>query len=314
MERCRCSGMKKLYHYPPMLILAILASIAVAAFELCAFAKYMVLNPDYYLWVIQDSKVEEAMYDEVDAYFENLAGPSQIPKEVFTKSLDKKRLGAAARSLTRNSISYIIGQTPEKPTVQYDFTQLENDITEYIETYSEANNYEKDDEYYALIDNTIKVSEEFITRHFDVMLMKRLANSGYVSTVRKVYSLISAVMLVAGVVAVTLIIFMIVIDRKHLFDMFYWIGTVAFCAGGLLLIPSFYLSYTNYFDGFFVEDESVYRAMTGVLYGITDRMTMVNMIVVGSGLVLIIFAQIIHVARVKLSKHHHHHHHDEDED
>ena len=50
--------------------------------------------------------------------------------------------------------------------------------------------------------------------------------------------------------------------------------------------------------------ESVYYALTGAIYGVTDRLILVNCILFALGLVLIIFTQIIHVFRVRDAKMH----------
>ncbi|MBR1863127.1 MAG: hypothetical protein IJ806_03445 [Ruminococcus sp.] len=289
--------MKKLYNYPAMLIICVLACISVVVGEVCILAKAMVLNPDYYLWVIDKKNVTDVLYNELDEAYEQLSVPTYIPKEVYMNSITREQLSATTRSVARSSMQYILGWTNDKPVIDYDFTQMENDITDYIETYSEANSIEKDDVYYETVENTIEVAREKLEPRLDVLLLKKISESRFTNQVRKYSPLVSAILSIAAVVTAVLLIFMVIINRRHIIDIIYWVGTILFVSGGLLLIPSLYLSLTNYFDGFILSDPTIYAAMTGALYGIVDRMVMVNIIMCCAGVVFIIFAQIAHSIR-----------------
>lgn len=291
--------MKKLYHYAPMLILAIVTTIVAVVAEILVFSNTMVFNTDYYVWMISKSGADTALYNEIDEYFGQYSSPTGIPKEVYTKSLDKKNVSVTAKKLVKSSLAYMFGKSLVKPEVEYDFTAFETDVTEYIENYSDANNIEKDKEYYTFIDHTIDSAEKKVTSTFDILMVKKLSESPKSAIFKKIVPQLSVAMGLALLVFVGLIGLMWYIDRHHPFDMPYWIGTIFFACSIIFLIPCVYCRFTGYFDGLFMEDPSIYYAITGSIYGVTDRLILVNGILLALGIVLIIFAQVIHVYRVR---------------
>ncbi|MBQ8965924.1 hypothetical protein [Ruminococcus sp.] len=294
--------MKNLYHYTPMLILTMLASVVMVLVQLLVFCNTMVFDTDYYVWTISDSGSDTALYNELNAYFSQLSKATGVPQEVYTKSLTKESVSVAAKRLAKMSLDYTFGRSNAKPVVQYDYTQFEKDVTDYIEKYSDANNIEKDSEYYSFIDNTIYVAEKKMDATFDIMMTQQLAESSIPSVTRRLVSSLNILMGVGILVLVGLICLMWYVDRHHPFDMPYWIGCILMCGSALLLIPTLYVRFTGYFDGLFMEEESVYYAITGALYGVTNRMILVNSIMFALGFVLLIFTQVIHVFRVKDAK------------
>ncbi|MBR0529766.1 MAG: hypothetical protein IJJ76_08395 [Ruminococcus sp.] len=306
--------MKRLYHYTPMLILTIFAAVFMVLTQLLIFCQTMVLNTDYYVWTISDSGAEEALYNEVSTYFRQYSIPTDIPQDVYMKSLDKTTITVTAKRLTKTSLDYVFGNTHVQPQVQFDFTDFENDVTDYIEKYSDANNIVKDAEYYSFIDNTLENAEAKIENSFDIMMAQKLSESGAASISRRIVPKMKGILVISCVVLLALLAIMYYIDRHHPFDMPYWIGVILFVGSALLLIPAIYCRYTGYFDGLFLTDESIYYAITGAIYGVTDRLILVNCILFGLGVVLIIFAQIIHIFRVREAMQYHHHHHDDDDE
>ncbi len=294
--------MKKLYNYAPMLVLTIFTSFVMVLVQLLFYGSTMIFNADYYAQAIGDSGSDKELYNEVNAYFSQLSKATGVPQEIYTKSLTKTEVSNAAKNLARGSLDYVFGTTSQKPTADYDYTAFEADVTNYIEEYSDANGIEKDKEYYTYIDKAITMSEKKMNSLFDVLLTKKIAESKVTAMTRRVVPSLGIITGVSiGGLAVLLFLLWFV-DRKHPFDLFYWIGTVMFAGGGLLLIPSLYIRFTGYFDGLFLENKSVYYAITGSLYGITDRVLVVNAILCSLGFILIIIAQVIHNVRVKKAK------------
>ena len=294
--------MKRLYHYTPMLILTIFATMIMVVGQLLVFCNTMVFNTDYYVWTISNSGADTALYEELDTYFGQLSAPTGIPKEVYTNSLDKKNVSVTAKKLTKASLDYTFGKSNDKPAVIYDYTQFETDVTDYIEKYADANDIEKDAEYYTLIDNTISTAEKKLDSSFDIMMAQKLAESSVPKLTRRLVPSLNILLGVCVVVFVGLLGLMLYVDRHHPFDMPYWIGALMFCGSAVLLIPTVYCRITNYFDSLFLNDKSAFYALTGSLYGVTDRIILVNSILFALGLVLMIFAQVIHVFRVRDAK------------
>ena len=302
MERGQYRGMKRLYHYTPMLILTIITTALMIVTEALVLCNTMVFNTDFYVWIVSESGADNALYNELETYFKQLSSPTGIPSEVYTKSLEKKNVSLTAKKLVKMSLDYTFGKTNTKPVVSYDYTQFESDVTEYIENYTEANHIEKDADYYTFIDNTINVAEKKMDSSFDIMMTQKLAESSIPSLTRRFVPSINIMLGVCVGVMVGFMLLMYYVDRHHPFDLPYWLGTILFSGSAIFLIPSIYCRATGYFDGFFMEEQSLYYAITGSIYGVIDRVILVNSILFAFGVVLMIFAQIIHVFRVKDAK------------
>lgn len=283
-----------------MLGFTLLACLLMIIAELCIICKSTLMKPEFYMDNICKSKADEAICNELDAYFTQLQNPTDIPKEVFVKSMTPDKISSSSRQLAKASILYIIGRSASKPEVQYDFGALEGDITQYVESYSEENGIQKDDEYYKLIDNAVEAGETQIKSRLDVMLLKQLADSPAVNGIRKLAPNI-VIGIVMSLICLAAVIFaMYIIDKEHPFDLLYWVGCTMFASAAVLLAPSLYLKMSNFFDGFFVENESIYRAMTGLLYGVTDKVITVNIVIGALGIIMMTATQIIHKIRLSL--------------
>ena len=294
--------MKKLYHYRPMLTLAIFASLFAVLAEALIFCSTMVFNTRYYVWNISDSGADKALYNEINDYFDHFSDATFIPKEVYTKSFTEENVSLTAKKLARSSLEYMFGRSLAKPEVDYDFTKYENDVIEFVEKDAEERSIEKDKQYYADLENTITVSEKKVNSSFDIYMFKQLATGSNVSVLKRLVPELSTAIGIVFAAFIIMVGLMIYIDRHHPFDMPYWFGTIFFACGGVFLIPCLYLRFTGYFDGLFMEDQSIYYAITGAIYGVLDKLILVNSILVALGLVLIVFAQIIHIFRIRAAK------------
>ena len=291
--------MKKLYHFAPMAVATLLMALMIAVFEALTYTSQVLLMPDIYIDVMAEYDVDDALYQGVDDYFAMYSRPTGIPKETFTDPLKQKELSSSSLRLVQDSIRYLAGRTDEKPEVKFDFTGLENSITDYVESYAEANNKEKDADYEKLIKNTIRIAEEQVRNRIDVMLMKKLCSSGFAQAIRKLAKYLVPAMIASGCVIILLIAVMVFIDRHHIADLPYWFGTAMFSSSLLFLIPCLILKHGRKFDGFFISDAGVYRTVTGLLYTITGDLITINGILLTVGVMLILFAQLIHLLRKK---------------
>lgn len=291
--------MKKLHNYPSMLGFSALACILMIAAQLSMICRSTLLKPEFYMENIKQSKADEAVYNELDAFFTQLQSPTDIPKEVFTKSMTMDNVSGSTRQLAKSSILYITGKSASKPEVVYDFEELEGDITQYIESYSDENGIEKDDEYYKLINKTIETCETRIKAKLDVMMLKKFSETPAVNGIRKLAPCINIAIVMTVIFILAVILAMYITDKHHPFDLLYWVGCSIFASSMVMLVPSFYLKHTGFFDGFFVENESIYRAMTGMLYSITDKIYSVNLVLAAAGIVMMTATQIIYMIRVR---------------
>ncbi len=289
--------MKKLYHYPSMLILSIIASLFFVAALLLTYVTQVMLDPKFYLDVISEYHVDEALYDEVDTYFRQYSVPTEIPQEVFMKGFDKQELARTARHIAKLSLDYILDPKAEEPKAEYDFTAFEKSVNDYYESYAEANSIEKTDEYYSYKARTISIAEDKVNSLLDVMLVYKISGTSKAKLVHRFSPFIKWAAVGSAVMLVIILIVMFIINRHHTADMPYWLGVIMFSGSGLLLIPSIYFRATGFFDGFFMTQPTVYRSFTGVIYKFIDSMIRINAVICGIAVLLIILAQIIHVVR-----------------
>lgn len=278
-----------------MFILTMLEILALIVFEISAFFSQVVFKTEIYEEVLDKYKVAEAIYEDLDTYFGQFAIPTGIPKEVFTESITVEDINRSLHSMLTGSLKYLTNETAPVPKVTYDFTELENGITKYIEEYSEENGIEKDEEYYNLINKTISTAEKQITDRLDVVMLYKVASSKFAASVHKYPRLVNNIKLASAVAMGVILLLMFFVNRHHPRDMTYWIGTVFFCSGAFLLIPMLYIKKKGYIGSFFMKSEHVYRAVTGLLGSLLDGIIKTQIIMIVVGVLLIICTLIIHV-------------------
>ena len=304
--------MKKLYHFTPMVILSLFASIFVILGEACIFLHGTMLDPDIYYEAMNEKNVSQAMYDELATYFVSLSNASGIPVEVFTDPLDKDELYTAAFKLLQESINYLKDENAPLPSVNYDYSKLENSITEYVEKHAKEHNIEMNAEYKKLLKNTIDTAKEQVQDRFDTMMLYTMSKTSFAEKLHKHSGLLGIGRFVFMGLAVILVAFMVVIDRHHPRDYPYWAGLIMMVSSGFWLIPSIYLKATDYFSAFFIQNEYIKRTVTGMFEIALDRTIRLHLILLIIGVVLIISTLIIHYGYIHYLKKQHRKNHGND--
>ncbi len=291
--------MKKLYHYPAMLMLSLLAVLVLLVFEIAAFIQTVVFKPALYSEAIGRKAVINATYDDLETYFTQFSAPTGIPAEVFIDPLDKDVISDSAFQLLTDSLSYLTDKNAPKPEIKYDFKPFEDSVVGYIEDYSDRNDIIKDDSYYDLIDNTVSTGEGQIRHHLDVMMLYQLSNSSYGELLHEKSGLIRMIMLGSGGALLLIMAIMVIIDRNHPRDLPYWAGMVISVTSVILLIPCTYLNKINYFSTFFVRSPHIYLTVTGVFQTMLNMIIYFETVMLIIGLILIVLTIIIHMLYVR---------------
>ncbi len=294
--------MKRLYHYPSMIIFSLIASAALIILQLCFFVTNTLLKPDIYTEAIAKSGAPAKICEDLDTYFGYLSTPTNIPKEVFTKPITEDSITQSVNRIVIDSLEYISDPNAPKPEMQYDFAPLEKSITDYIEEYSESNKIEKDDEYYDFIDHTVETAEQQVSTRLDAILFNRIANSSAMEKIHTYLPYVRLAMFGSLGLIVLCIIIMCIINRHHPRDMTYWYGSILFTASAALLIPLFFLKQKKFFDGFFMRSEYTYAAITKLFNSMLDRAINFELIILISGILLIILTIIIHIIYLSILK------------
>ena len=291
--------MKRLYHYSAMLVLTILSIISLLFFEVSAYTEFVLFQPQIYYESMVNSRVDEIIYNDLVEYFQGFSGPTGIPAEVFTAPLDKQELFEASYWLTVDSLIYLVDDSASEPTINYDFSKVENYVDAYIEQYSEYNNIPKDENYYQLIQNTHQTIESQIKGQLDVALLNKLALSGYRPNVRDYYAKLQIKTIVSGILLVFFIAAMIIVDRKHPRDLPYWFGVTLVTTSVIILAPALYLDKINYFDNFFMRSDNVYNTVTNVCHYVLSNVINSETMILIFGVFLILLTIIVHLFYIK---------------
>lgn len=299
MERSGGSTVKKLYHFAPIVVLSVFAIIFIILAETVFFVKRTLLDSEIYKSAMDQKAVSNAMYDELEKYFESLSSATGIPAEVFTEPLSEDELYTSSYMLLKDSLGYLSDSDAAKPETRYDLSKLEKSITDYIEKDAEERGITKDEDYKKLLKNTVDIAKKQVTSRLDIIMLQTLSNSKVGESVHKYSGWITPVFWTLVGLALLMIIGIVIIDRHHPRDFFYWAGVLIAVPAAVFYFPALYLHRTEYFSTFFITNEYIHRTVTGVFEIALKRIMTVQLILLIIGLVLIIAAQIIHVLFIR---------------
>ena len=287
--------MKRLYHYPVMLVLTIFSILSLILFEAAAFVQFVLFQPDIYAEAMRTGRIDDVIYDDLTEYFKGFSAPTGIPEEVFLAPLNKEELFDASYAMTVDSISYLTGNTSSKPTINYDFGKVTGYVDAYIEQYSAANHIPQDQSYFDLVNNTNATIEAQIGSQLDVTMLYSVSGKSYAESVRNFAGYVSKGLIASGILLVFLVMLMIVIDRRHPRDLPYWFGIMLVSSSLIILVPAMYLDKIGYFNGFFMRSENVYRTVTSICNVSLSRIINGETLILIFGIFLIILTIVIHM-------------------
>ena len=179
--------------------------------------------------------------------------------------LDDKTIKDAVDGKIENFFDYVSGKSSKIEETEIDFSVLEKNLTDYFSEFAEENNVEVNEDFTKQLDKTIETAESEIDSFTNIYMMDYMEKAGIPQTLRKVYPIIAAAPFVfMGVLLVGLVI-LILLNRKNLRFVFYWISTSGICASVIILIPCIILKYSDYFSRLVMRNDYIYYAVTGLL-------------------------------------------------
>ena len=179
--------------------------------------------------------------------------------------LDDKTIKDAVDGKIENFFDYVSGKSSKIEETEIDFSVLEKNLTDYFSEFAEENNVEVNEDFTKQLDKTIETAESEIDSFTNIYMMDYMEKAGIPQTLRKVYPIIAAAPFVfMGVLLVGLVI-LILLNRKNLRFVFYWISTSGICASVIILIPCIILKYIDYFGRLVMRNDYIYYAVTGLL-------------------------------------------------
>ena len=257
--------MKKINHYFPNLILSVIFVFSFIGLSLTTEAKDKLLSSSFYISSAEKHDIYLRVTNHADDYFTKSYAVSGIPAEVYMDGLDDKTIKDAVDGEIENFFDYVSGKSSKIEETEIDFSVLEKNLTDYFSEFAEENNVEVNEDFTKQLDKTIETAESEIDSFTNIYMMDYMEKAGIPQTLRKVYPIIAAAPFVfMGVLLVGLVI-LILLNRKNLRFVFYWISTSGICASVIILIPCIILKYSDYFSRLVMRNDYIYYAVTGLL-------------------------------------------------
>ncbi len=257
--------MKKINHYFPNVILSVIFVFSFIGLSLTTEAKDKLLSSSFYISSAEKHDIYLRVTNHADDYFTKSYAVSGIPAEVYMDGLDDKTIKDAVDGKIENFFDYVSGKSSKIEETEIDFSVLEKNLTDYFSEFAEENNVEVNEDFTKQLDKTIETAESEIDSFTNIYMMDYMEKAGIPQTLRKVYPIIAAAPFVfMGVLLVGLVI-LILLNRKNLRFVFYWISTSGICASVIILIPCIILKYSDYFSRIVMRNDYIYYAVTGLL-------------------------------------------------
>ena len=257
--------MKKINHYFPNVILSVIFVFSFIGLSLTTEAKDKLLSSSFYISSAEKHDIYLRVTNHADDYCTKSYAVSGIPAEVYMDGLDDKTIKDAVDGKIENFFDYVSGKSSKIEETEIDFSVLEKNLTDYFSEFAEENNVEVNEDFTKQLDKTIETAESEIDSFTNIYMMDYMEKAGIPQTLRKVYPIIAAAPFVfMGVLLVGLVI-LILLNRKNLRFVFYWISTSGICASVIILIPCIILKYSDYFSRLVMRNDYIYYAVTGLL-------------------------------------------------
>ena len=288
--------MKKINHYFPNVILSVIFVFSFIGLSLTTEAKDKLLSSSFYISSAEKHDIYLRVTNHADDYFTKSYAVSGIPAEVYMDGLDDKTIKDAVDGKIENFFDYVSGKSSKIEETEIDFSVLEKNLTDYFSEFAEENNVEVNEDFTKQLDKTIETAESEIDSFTNIYMMDYMEKAGIPQTLRKVYPIIAAAPFVfMGVLLVGLVI-LILLNRKNLRFVFYWISTSGICASVIILIPCIILKSSDYFSRLVMRNDYIYYAVTGLLNDFTVNIIKIQSAALGVFVALMlvyIFSSII---------------------
>lgn len=276
--------MKKLRHYIPNVILTILLVFFTMGTEAVILADRIALNPNTFVYIADQQKLDEKGYAKLTDYFKTRANSTGIPESVFLDAFTAEDMRSAIAHDLASSLSYLKGSRAE-PSADIDFTNLETAVREFFVNYAEENGYAQDEAFEQKLTATISEAEAKIIECADPFKFQTLQSNGWLAKGRELVGYLSMA-LIGGIAGTAILIVLLILLNLHQAEhLCYWIGLAAFTAGLLLAVPCIYLTATDFFSGFAIKDPQVFAAIVGLLRLLTSRCLTIAIVTFFVGLI-----------------------------
>lgn len=274
--------MKNLKTYISCLILSILLIFSLIGTSLMITVKVMA-NKDKCFQLNKENNIIQTISIQLTNYFDDKSKENGIPANIYTDALSDGYLKSVVDIYIISAFNRLEGGKFE--AVIPENSQLENNIENFFSDYADSIDYQKDDNYYEKLDETITAAYKKIGEYSDIYKFSTMNNEGLLGKASSVYQHLDLLLIAAAGASLLFILLILIISRKATFETLYWSGISALISGILCIIPCIYLKADKYFDSFVIKQPQIFTSFTSLMYSALNTFLTVQIIIFAFGIV-----------------------------
>lgn len=277
--------MKSLKTYLPSLLLSIFltfvflgTSILITADRLASVSSLKELS--------EKNKIVPMVRTQLVNHFEDKYNETGVPAEIYTDYITDDYIRSVIEININAGFERMNGGKFDNRS-GIENPQLEESITTFFNDYADSIGYVRDDAYEEKLQNTIDSAYNVISDSCDIYKFDTINNEGLFAKAGGIYRNLGRLTLAAAGAAILLTVIILLINRKGITSLLYWLGSSALVSGIIGIIPCIYLNAVNYFDSFVIKQPQIFTAFTGLMYKAVDSFMTSQIVIAISGIVLI---------------------------
>lgn len=238
--------------------------------------------------IASENKLESEMYEEIEKYYIDKYNTTGIPAEVYMNAISEEYIKDYEEAYIDSAFDALKNNT-EMTSVQLENKPLEESIENFFNDFADENNYLKDDDFAAKLENTKKNAYTTVGSYCDVYKFSAMNNKGILKKLSFIYSRRAEATAALLGITVFMILILLFINRKHRIVSMYWLGISAIVSGIIGIVPSLWLVLSRYYDSFSIKQPAVFTAFTKAMYEYTEAFLAfhIALIVAGTAIVVI---------------------------
>lgn len=277
-------------------VISIFASV-ILVFVLILSAGMITVNkvasPDYLKELSSKNNIAASVQTQLENYFGDKYNETGVPSEVYTKELTIDYIRSVVDGIIDTGFAEMNSGTKQDYSVPVN-KELENSITSFFDNYADSIDYEKDDNYYKKLDDTIESAYKVIGDNCDVYKFGTMSREGILNKTGVLYRQLDKIEIAVGAALLLMIIILFIINLKSKKDSLYWIGISGIVSGVIGIVPSIYLIAAKYFDAFTIKQPLIFKSFTTLMYNTVNMFMIIEIIILVVGAILTAVYLIMH--------------------
>lgn len=274
--------MKNLKTYIPCLILSILLIFSLIGTSLLITVKAMA-NKEKCFQLNKENNIVQTISTQLTTYFDDKSKENGIPANIYTDALTEEYLQSVVDMYIISAFNRLDGGKFE--AVIPENSQLENNIESFFSDYADSIDYQKDDNYYEKLDETITAAYKKIGEYSDIYKFSTMNNEGLLGKASSVYQHLDLLAIATAGATLILMLLILIVSKKAALEILYWSGISALISGILCIIPCIYLKADRYFDSFVIKQPQIFTSFTSLMYSALNTFLTVQIIIFAFGVI-----------------------------